>query len=131
MQGDESEIPQADNLPANRFDAVVDLLAVAAGGVPKVWRKLAESAVGKLVGAGLGVAIAKLNAKKADIEQEQAEKSKFRKAMTKQAIAALPENPALAHRAMNFHFDDIFEKQQRRENVALFALQELARAVQR
>lgn len=119
-----------DNVPATieqtRWEALCEWGGDFFAGIPKAYRKAMESSAVKLIGAGADLGVTKLRLMKTDMEQKQAEKDKFRKAMTKQAISALPDRPDLAARAAENFFNDIFEKQERRENVLHFAAEELS-----
>lgn len=119
-----------DNVPAaieqTRWEALCEWGGDFFAGIPKVYRKAMESSAVKLIGAGADLGVTKLRLMKTDMEQKQAEKDKFRKAMTKQAISVLPDRPDLAARAAENFFNDIFEKQERRENVVRFAAEELS-----
>lgn len=119
-----------DNVPAaiekTRWEALCEWGGDFFAGIPKAYRKAMESSAVKLIGAGADLGVTKLRLMKTDMEQKQAEKDKFRKAMTKQAISTLPDRPDLAARAAENFFNEIFEKQERRENVLHFAAEELS-----
>lgn len=119
-----------DNVPATiektRWEALCEWGGDFFAGIPKAYRKAMESSAVKLIGAGADLGVTTLRLMKTDMEQKQAEKDKFRKAMTKQAISVLPDRPDLAARAAENFFNDIFEKQERRENVVRFAAEELS-----